>query len=93
MDLVVARELDVLGSHGMPAVDYPAMLDLVTSGALDPDRLVTRRIGLEDAGAALAAMDHGRRRHHAGRAVSPAAARGVVCCGGCQGDHFSTRPR
>ena len=57
MDLVVARELTVLGSHGMPAVDYPAMLDLVGSGALDPERLVTRRIGLDDAGAALAAMD------------------------------------
>jgi alcohol dehydrogenase len=57
MDLVVARELAVIGSHGMPAVDYPAMLDLVASGALDPERLVTRRIGLADAGAALAAMD------------------------------------
>jgi alcohol dehydrogenase len=41
----------------MPAVDYPAMLELVTSGALDPERLVTRRIGLDDAGAALAEMD------------------------------------
>ncbi len=59
MDLVVARELAVLGSHGMPAVDYPAMLELVESGAIDPERLVTRRIGLDGAGAALAAMDHG----------------------------------
>jgi D-arabinose 1-dehydrogenase-like Zn-dependent alcohol dehydrogenase len=59
MDLVVARELAVLGSHGMAAVDYPEMLDLVASGALDPARLVTRRIGLDDAGAAIAAMDHG----------------------------------
>ena len=57
MRLVVARELAILGSHGMPAVDYPAMLELVTSGALDPERLVTRRIGLDDAGAALAEMD------------------------------------
>ncbi len=58
MDLVVARELSVLGSHGMPAVDYPAMLELVASGALDPERLVARRIGLDQAGAAIAAMDH-----------------------------------
>ena len=57
MDLVVGRELAVLGSHGMPAVDYPAMLALVASGALAPERLVSRRIGLEDAGAALAEMD------------------------------------
>ena len=57
MDIVVAREIAVLGSHGMPAVDYPAMLGLVASGVLDPEGLVTRRIGLADAGAALAAMD------------------------------------
>ena len=57
MDLVVARELAVLGSHGMPAVDYPALLDLVASGTLDPERLVAHRIGLEEAGTALAAMD------------------------------------
>ena len=56
MDLVVGRELTVLGSHGMPAVDYPEMLRLVASGALDPERLVSRRIGLEDAGRALADM-------------------------------------
>ncbi|MBF4765885.1 zinc-dependent alcohol dehydrogenase family protein [Nocardioides islandensis] len=56
MDLVVGRELAVLGSHGMPAVDYPALLELVADGRLRPDRLVTRRIGLEDAGRALAEM-------------------------------------
>ncbi|CRZ15506.1 alcohol dehydrogenase [Mycolicibacterium neworleansense] len=57
MDQVIAQELSILGSHGMPAVDYPAMLDLVASGALQPELLVTRRVGLDDAGAALAAMD------------------------------------
>ncbi|GGF48873.1 alcohol dehydrogenase [Marmoricola endophyticus] len=57
MDLVVARELAVLGSHGMPAVDYPALLDLVATGRLDPAALVGRVVGLEAAGPALAAMD------------------------------------
>ncbi|PEG60720.1 zinc-dependent alcohol dehydrogenase family protein [Mycolicibacterium boenickei] len=57
MDRVIAQELAILGSHGMPAVDYPAMLDLIASGALDPERLVTRRIGLDEAGAAMAGMD------------------------------------
>ncbi|SDD60782.1 zinc-dependent alcohol dehydrogenase family protein [Nocardioides lianchengensis] len=56
MDLVVAKELQVLGSHGMAARDYPPMLDLVASGAVRPDRLVGAVIGLADAGAALAAM-------------------------------------
>ncbi|OHU01630.1 zinc-dependent alcohol dehydrogenase family protein [Mycobacterium syngnathidarum] len=57
MDRVIAQELAILGSHGMPAVDYPAMLDLIASGALDPERLVTRVVGLDEAGAAMAAMD------------------------------------
>ncbi|WP_433803334.1 alcohol dehydrogenase catalytic domain-containing protein [Actinomycetospora sp. CA-084318] len=51
---MIARELAVLGSHGMAAADYPALMGLVTTGRLDPARLVTRRIGLDDAPAALA---------------------------------------
>lgn len=46
MDRVIAWEIDVLGSHGMARVDYPAMLDLVESGALRPDALVERVVGL-----------------------------------------------
>ena len=57
MDRVVAHELEVIGSHGMAAADYPAMLDLVGKGVLDPRALVGRVIGLDEAGAALAAMD------------------------------------
>jgi D-arabinose 1-dehydrogenase-like Zn-dependent alcohol dehydrogenase len=57
MDLVVAHELELYGSHGMPARDYPAMLGMVEDGSLRPGDLVGRVIGLEDAGAALAAMD------------------------------------
>lgn len=56
MDLVVARELEIYGSHGMPAVDYPAMLQLVSAG-LDPEALVAHTVPLADAGDALAAMD------------------------------------
>jgi alcohol dehydrogenase len=33
------------------------MLALLATGALDPERLVTRVVGLDEAGAALAAMD------------------------------------
>ncbi|GAA3568097.1 zinc-dependent alcohol dehydrogenase family protein [Microlunatus spumicola] len=56
-DLVVGRELRMSGSHGMAAVDYPAMLAMVADGRLDPARLVGRVITLDEAGAALAAMD------------------------------------
>ena len=58
MELVVAYELEILGSHGMAAHAYPEMLALVASGALRPDALVTDRLTLDDAPAALAAMDH-----------------------------------
>ncbi len=56
MDRVIAKELEIYGSHGMAARDYPALLDLVASGAVRPDRLVGQVIGLEEAGSALAAM-------------------------------------
>ena len=56
MGRVIARELEVLGSHGMPSRDYPGLLALVASGAIDPRLLVGRVIGLDGAGAALAAM-------------------------------------
>jgi D-arabinose 1-dehydrogenase-like Zn-dependent alcohol dehydrogenase len=57
MDQVIARELEIHGSHGMAAHEYPPMLALIADGALQPARLVGRVIGLEDGGAALAAMD------------------------------------
>ncbi len=58
MDVVVAHELEIHGSHGMAAHEYPAMLALVEDGTLRVGNLVGDVIGLEDAGAALAAMDH-----------------------------------
>jgi D-arabinose 1-dehydrogenase-like Zn-dependent alcohol dehydrogenase len=56
LSMLVGRELQWLGSHGMAAHHYPEMLDLVTSGAVRPAELVTRVIGLDEVPAALAAM-------------------------------------
>lgn len=56
LDRVIGWELEVLGSHGMAAHAYPPMLELVRSGALRPDLLVTSTIPLEAAPAALAAL-------------------------------------
>ncbi|MET8611793.1 zinc-dependent alcohol dehydrogenase family protein [Streptomyces misionensis] len=56
MARAIALELELLGSHGMAAHTYPGMLELVRSGALRPDLLVTSVIGLDAAPAALAAM-------------------------------------
>ncbi|MDO9378355.1 MAG: alcohol dehydrogenase catalytic domain-containing protein [Nocardioidaceae bacterium] len=54
---VVALELELLGSHGMSAHEYPAMLAEIAAGTLDASSLVGRTVGLDDAPAALAAMD------------------------------------
>ena len=57
MDRVIAWELDVLGSHGMAAADYPALLAMVEAGTLQPQRLVERTIGLEEAADLLPGFD------------------------------------
>ena len=57
MDLVVARELEIYGSHGMAARDYPAMMAMVADGTLRPGQLTGPVIGLDGIGPALAAMD------------------------------------
>jgi len=56
-DRVIAWELEVLGSHGMAAGDYPAMLDMIADGRLDPSRLVGEVVDLDGAAHALEAMD------------------------------------
>ncbi len=48
-DRVLGWELDVLGSHGMSARSYPAMLAMVADGRLPVDELVSRTVWLDDA--------------------------------------------
>jgi D-arabinose 1-dehydrogenase-like Zn-dependent alcohol dehydrogenase len=57
IDLVVLKEISLLGSYGMPATRFGAMLAMVEKGKLAPGSLVSRRIPLEEAGDVLAAMD------------------------------------
>ena len=57
MERVIGWELDVLGCHGMAAVDYPGMLDLIAQGVLRPDRLVERVVGLDEAADLLPRFD------------------------------------
>ncbi|MEU2391169.1 zinc-dependent alcohol dehydrogenase family protein [Streptomyces sp. NPDC007369] len=56
MERVIGWELEILGSHGMAAHAYPPMMELVRTGTLRPDLLVTSTIPLDAAPAALAAM-------------------------------------
>jgi alcohol dehydrogenase len=48
MDQIVANELEILGSHGMQAYRYPAMMEMIHSGKLSPEKLVGKTITLED---------------------------------------------
>ncbi|RJT80004.1 alcohol dehydrogenase [Arthrobacter cheniae] len=56
MGAVIGRELSVLGSHGMPAQDYPELLALVAEDRLRPQDLIERRITLDEVPDALVAM-------------------------------------
>lgn len=58
MDLVISRELAVFGSHGMAAQEYPAMLEAVADGRLNPARLVGKVVDLASAAGVFEAMDH-----------------------------------
>ncbi|WP_300343204.1 zinc-dependent alcohol dehydrogenase family protein [Nesterenkonia sp.] len=57
MDRVIAWELDLFGSHGMAAGEYPEMLKLIAQGRLDPQQLVGRTVGLAEAARLLPRMD------------------------------------
>ncbi|WP_447554690.1 zinc-dependent alcohol dehydrogenase family protein [Vreelandella sp. EE22] len=57
MSQVIANELEILGSHGMQAHRYADMLAMIESGKLAPERLIGRRITLEQSLDALMNMD------------------------------------
>src|SRR6185369_7189596 len=46
---IIGRELEILGSHGMQAHRYPAMLEMIHEGKLKPEKLIGKRISLEEA--------------------------------------------
>lgn len=57
MELVIANELEIVGSHGMPAADYQRIFKMIDSGLLDPGKLVTRTVGLQEGIELLQEMD------------------------------------
>jgi len=56
MDEVIARELRIIGSHGMGVEGYRELLDRITEGKLNPSGIITSRIALGDLPAAMTAM-------------------------------------
>ena len=57
MSQVIARELEIRGTHGLQAREYAGMLDLITKGQLRPEKLLGKTITLSQIGPELAAMD------------------------------------
>jgi alcohol dehydrogenase len=57
MELVIARELQVYGSHGMAAHTYPQMLDMILNGKMDPGQLIQGTTNLQDGVQLLMQMD------------------------------------
>lgn len=55
-DAIALKELDVLGSRGLPVSKYDELFRLVESGSVDPGKLVTREVALSDVSDRLAAM-------------------------------------
>ncbi|HYS81903.1 MAG TPA: zinc-dependent alcohol dehydrogenase family protein [Anaeromyxobacteraceae bacterium] len=57
MDAVIAKELRILGAHGMPSHAYPELLRMIQRGQLEPQRLIGRRITLDESVDALVGMN------------------------------------
>jgi alcohol dehydrogenase len=55
--LIVANELEILGSHGIQAHRYPAILKMISEGLLAPEKLIGQTVSLEEAASELVRMD------------------------------------
>jgi alcohol dehydrogenase len=53
MHEVIAKELQLIGSHGMQAHQYPMMMEWISAGKMHPEKLLGRIITLEESCAAL----------------------------------------
>lgn len=57
-DLIVFRELTIVGSAGLPARCYPEMLRMIEAGRLTPAALVSREVSLEQVSGVLESMSN-----------------------------------
>ena len=57
MGPVIAHELEIIGSHGMQAHQYPDMLDLIVKGVLPIKQLLGKTVTLDEAPEELMTMD------------------------------------
>jgi alcohol dehydrogenase len=57
LELVYSRQIAIMGTRGIPSSRFPALFAMIAAGQIDPARLVTHTISLEEAGPALEAMN------------------------------------
>lgn len=60
MDKIISHELEILGSHGMQAYKYSAMLEMIQNGKLSPEKLIGKTIHLDQSPDELANMNEFR---------------------------------
>lgn len=70
MSQVVAKELEIYGSHGIQAYRYDAVWDMIKTNKLKPEMLLGKTISLEESIPALMAMD--RYESHGITIIDPA---------------------
>ena len=58
MDKVIAHELEIRGSHGMQAHKYEELLAMIRAGKLFPEKLIGKRISIEQSLDELVHMDN-----------------------------------
>ncbi|MCB1381061.1 MAG: zinc-dependent alcohol dehydrogenase family protein [Alphaproteobacteria bacterium] len=57
LETVYSRQISILGTRGIAASRFPAMLGMIAAGRLQPSKMITRKIALSSAGEALAEMN------------------------------------
>ena len=58
MDKIIAHELEIIGSHGIQAYKYSALLEMIKSGKLHPEKLIGKTISLDDSAEELTNMNN-----------------------------------
>jgi alcohol dehydrogenase len=54
---LIAKEIEIIGSHGMPLADYDTIFDLISRGKIDLSLLIDRTVKLEDVPQEMLHMD------------------------------------
>jgi len=57
MNLVIGRELEILGSHGMQAHKYEEMFEMIRDGRLEPGKLIGKTVSLSEGAEELMNMN------------------------------------